>query len=735
VCCLLDISNMKNIYFIFVLLLVFSCKSAESFLKKSELLRAEANYEEELYFLKKSFDLKPSVSTGRKITISYYSLKNYHQAEYWFKWIRSNSKISVNDHYILAEILISNGKYSEAKFLLEDLATLDEMQTSSFKWQNLIRITFDALNLVPNNPNKYIYSYKEVNSPYSDIALFSDNTSVYFLSNRLFYGQGNKPYLKNISLENIYYRIYEIDSSGNVFESGLINSTVKSDQNYHLGPFFLQDSLFVFTFSGYNPEIFKHKESVIKPQILVHEKNEFIKLISGDSEQFFVSDPYFDSKKQRIYFSSNLPGSIGGLDIFYVNYDSTSKKWSAPINAGDIINSLGDERAPFLFEDKLYFSSNGLGGLGGYDVFISDNGDNGFSKPLNLGIPFNSSADDLFYFYDSKSQFEYVTSDRDGGVGSDDIYRIETKFNSETKIGSYGQTDDKLISYTSLVESPDSSSLVKDLYYLRIPLVKLISDFAKIQEDNPIFSGDPIPNDSVKAFWENSFQLMALRNKNSIHLSYNRFNSDVFSLVASELRKNSSSKIEIKFYFEENSVMDIRNFIFYIQSEIIKNNLDPERFVVTRLEDLYLDDLSLLYYCSYANENSNFLGFNIINSNENLTEGRDYPQLGLLNLNYYSNFNNLLGIHHVNEFSGQFGTDVNYFMVVGSFRNQKDAEILRDRLSLKHGDYSFDILPPTTLSKHYRVTVLNSYCIKDILLLFDNIRKDLKIYDAWILSL
>jgi hypothetical protein len=731
---------MKSIYIVIVLLFMFSCKSAESFLKKSELLRTEAKFDEELLFLKKSFDLKPTVSTGRKIALSYYSLKNYHQAEYWFKWIRSNSKISINDHYILAEILISNGKYSEAKFLLEDLVAIDEMQTSQFKWQNLVRVTYDALNIVPNNPNKVIYSYKEINSPYSDIALFTQKKNIYFLSNRLFYSQGNLPYQNSISIDNTYYRIFELDSLGKTFESGLINSTVKSDQNYHLGPFFLQDSLFVFTFSGYNPQIFKHKESVIKPQILFNKNNEFIKLVTGDSEQYFVSDPFYDSNNNRIYFSSNLPGSIGGLDIFYVVYDSLSMSWSPPVNGGELINTLGDERSPFVFDNSFYFSSNGLGGMGGYDVFISEMNEGVFSRPLNLGIPFNSSGDDLFYFYDSRTQQEYVTSDREGGVGSDDIYRIETKSNLVNNSLFFGMAKkENNVSTKYSTVTVDSLIIFKDLYFKRIPFDKLVSDFENTYGDQFNFTRNSMSNSSIEMDWNSSFQLMVFRNRKNVHLSYDRFNSDVFSLVSEDLKKNSSSKIEIKVYLELKDDRDFRDFVYYIHSEILKNKLDPERFLITRLEDLYLDDLSMLYYCPDMDETVNFISFNLIDSNDleinQISEGQSYPQLGLFILDYYSGTSRLSNVHHVNEFSGQFGSDVNYYMIVGSFKNLKDAEILRDKLSLKYSKYTFNILPPTPWSKQFRVSVLDSYCPRDILQLFDEIRKELKIQDSWILSI
>lgn len=131
-----------------------------------------------------------------------------------------------------------------------------------------------------------------------------------------------------------------------------------------------------------------------------------------------------------IYFVSDRPGGRGGLDIWYTIYNPAKKQFSTPRNCGSRINTAGDEMTPFYEHATrtLYFSSSGLPGLGGLDIFSSMGEIRKWQVPKNIGYPLNSSYDDL-YFTTSKSREDgFFTSNRPGGVAlhnptcCDDIY-------------------------------------------------------------------------------------------------------------------------------------------------------------------------------------------------------------------------------------------------------------------------------------------------------------------------
>ncbi len=144
----------------------------------------------------------------------------------------------------------------------------------------------------------------------------------------------------------------------------------------------------------------------------------------GKSKYTYTS-PFLSPDGKRLYFSSNMPGSIGKKDLFYVNL-LPKGKYGKPVNLGSKINSFGDEDYPFITENNLlYFSSNGHLGLGGLDVFVISNENKmKHQVPINLGEPINSTSDDFGFIIDLKENKGYMSSNRDSGVGSTDIYEL-----------------------------------------------------------------------------------------------------------------------------------------------------------------------------------------------------------------------------------------------------------------------------------------------------------------------
>ena len=130
---------------------------------------------------------------------------------------------------------------------------------------------------------------------------------------------------------------------------------------------------------------------------------------------------------QRMFFVSDRPGGFGGRDI-YIMRKLPNGEWSLPSNLGPKINTVYDEDSPFISVDNksLYFASNGITSMGGFDVFLSILVDeNEWSAPVNLGYPLNSTADDIFYTTTIDGLTGYLTSVRRDGFGDKDIYEIK----------------------------------------------------------------------------------------------------------------------------------------------------------------------------------------------------------------------------------------------------------------------------------------------------------------------
>jgi len=141
------------------------------------------------------------------------------------------------------------------------------------------------------------------------------------------------------------------------------------------------------------------------------------------------SQPSLSSDGKTLYFASNRRGGFGGIDIYKSTKDDNGE-WGMPVNLGKTINTLGDEKSPFIHPDNrtLYFSSTGLPGLGGYDIFFAKMDDNGkWSTPKNIGYPINSKEDDFGFFVSTDGKTGYFNSNRKGigGVGGWDIYSFD----------------------------------------------------------------------------------------------------------------------------------------------------------------------------------------------------------------------------------------------------------------------------------------------------------------------
>ncbi len=145
--------------------------------------------------------------------------------------------------------------------------------------------------------------------------------------------------------------------------------------------------------------------------------------VSASDSASWDGSPAFSRDAKTIYFASNRPGGLGGLDLYRVNMDA-SGRFGNPVNLGKEINTAGDEMFPYVSEDgKLYFASDGHPGLGKLDLFLAIRA-GGKVTVENMGSPYNSNMDD-FGLVMSKRGDVFFSSNRGGGTGDDDIYYYE----------------------------------------------------------------------------------------------------------------------------------------------------------------------------------------------------------------------------------------------------------------------------------------------------------------------
>ena len=173
------------------------------------------------------------------------------------------------------------------------------------------------------------------------------------------------------------------------------------------------------------------KKGIMKMNIYSATKSgkdwEHIKELPWNTEEYEEVHPTLTADGNRLYFSSNRPGGIGGMDLYFSDFQGG--EWGEPVNLGSKINTAGNEIFPFIHEDEtLYYASDGWGGFGGLDIFSTEKNDGSeWLEPTNIGTPFNSSKDDFGFILNITGTEGYLASARDGGHGKDDIYSFNMK--------------------------------------------------------------------------------------------------------------------------------------------------------------------------------------------------------------------------------------------------------------------------------------------------------------------
>tara|TARA_R110002051_G_scaffold284558_1_gene346721 strand:- start:75 stop:1811 length:1737 start_codon:yes stop_codon:yes gene_type:complete len=202
--------------------------------------------------------------------------------------------------------------------------------------------------------------------------------------------------------------------------------SASSDFNFplHAGPLSMDSiQMFITNTPKKGPSKHRRLEEII-PQISWHNKaTGDIDLIT-DTPTSFLTDPFWDSNNQKLYFSADYPEGKGQLDLYFMELKRDGS-WVGPFGLGDAVNTYGIERSPFVHRDTLYFASDGLGGLGGLDIYFVPLLSSKDLIPENMGVPYNSNKDDFFFVIDENlGGLQVLSSDRDGGMGMDDLYYI-----------------------------------------------------------------------------------------------------------------------------------------------------------------------------------------------------------------------------------------------------------------------------------------------------------------------
>lgn len=353
----------------------------------------------------------------QRIADSYYKLRDPENAVQYYAQVVEQPSISPEVYYKYAQMLRGMREYEKSR---EWLKKYQEEGKNPEQVEELLEpdaiITYEGLESFRVHPGS-------MNSQYSDFGTFENNGTIYFVSAR---GDSNTKTKIYDWTGEPFLDIYQTTSgSGSIKPvSGDVN-TVR-----HEGPLTISEDgkTMYFTRNNYldHRNGKKDEQGVNHLKIykasLVGNEWEDIEELPFSNDKYSVGHPSLSKDGKTLYFASDAPGGQGGSDIYKVSIEDDT--YGKPENLGPLVNTPGNEVFPFVDEeDNLYFSSDGHKGYGLLDVFVVTT--KAPEKVQNLGQPVNSSLDDFAYTKTSGDNTKgFISSNREGGQGNDDIYEL-----------------------------------------------------------------------------------------------------------------------------------------------------------------------------------------------------------------------------------------------------------------------------------------------------------------------
>ena len=422
---------MKNRVIIIVACIVSIC----CYSQKAKVAKADKNYDKLAYIdAIKTYELvfEKGYKTPemlQKLGNAYYFNANLEKAAKWYgELFALTQDVEPEYYYRYAQSLKSIKEYTKADAMM---AQFNQKNGNDLRGK-LAEAQKDYLDVIKKNSSRYTIENTGINSEKSDYGSAYYGNKVVFTSAR---DTGGLAARKHSWTKEAFTNLFSAD----IGEEGVLTKAERFGGKLNSS---LNESTPVFTIDGKTVYFTRNNflngkkgKDATKTTLLKVYKATFngeqwtnITELPFNSNNYSVAHPALSRDEKTLYFASDMPGTLGQSDIFKVAIQSDGS-YGTPENLGNMINTEGRETFPFIVDEELYFASDGHPGLGGLDVFVSKAQKGGsYTEVINVGEPVNSPKDDFAFIINNSTRLGYVTSNREGGKGSDDIYKFkETK--------------------------------------------------------------------------------------------------------------------------------------------------------------------------------------------------------------------------------------------------------------------------------------------------------------------
>lgn len=422
--------------YIFIIGLLLCAPTVEAQEQKSYRQRAEQLYLAGEYM--RAADIyerladvkKPRVSDIERLGECYLYISEFTTAENWFARAYRMEGHDPNTVLNYAEVLRQNMRYPEAKEVLEKYRSAygEEEQVAL-----QIAGSDSSILWLPEPTLHRIQNLKDINTDLSEFGFFPTSDGAVFAGEPKIHVEAKKSGMTGKG----YLKIFSAERQGNGYDRQGVRDERFNDARYHVGPVITdqaEQTMFVTRTYPKEENTERYKEEGYRfrkhnLELIIYKLNadgdwEGEGFAYNNVEEYSLGHAALSEDENRLYFASDMPGGYGGVDIWYSERQDDGS-WGEPVNAGEEINTSGDDMFPSVYKNQLFYSTDGKPGMGGLDIFEAEIKENGFGTPVNLKYPVNSPGDD-FCFVISENNDEvlkgFLSSNRTGGAGGDDIY-------------------------------------------------------------------------------------------------------------------------------------------------------------------------------------------------------------------------------------------------------------------------------------------------------------------------
>ena len=565
---------MKKTYILLILVLASSLISAQNkdtqiadkLFKKFEFISAAESY------LKLVASNKADGYVYRQLGDCYYNIYNTKEAAKWYAKVIAKKQDS-ELYYRYAQMLKAIGNYAESNKQMQKFA---EMQPNDSRAK-----TFNENpNYVPvllDQRKSFDVKSIDINSDKSDFGAFLMDNTIYFTSarnsNSKIYSWTKEPFLDiykaNLNEDGTISNILLLKEINSKYHDGSVSISQDGSTMY-----FTSDSFRENSFEKDKTNKLKLGRNNIFSAKFVNGKWDEITSLPFNSKDYSTGNPSISKDGKTLYFSSNRPGSIGGVDIWKVAI-SESGSYGTPENLGKNVNTEGNESFPFITSDNvLYFSSDAKQGLGAMDVYKIDLTKN--SEAKNLGKPVNSEKDDFAFTINENKNIGFVASNRNG---NDDIFKLIPVCNYEVNAIVTNANSGAIIAEANVSILDDKNNIISTIKSNNKGEVSYTVDCEKTYTIQAIKDG----------FESNSFAVIASNKKGgSIKI-------DAVLMPISEIITEKEVKLK-PIFFEYNNSNITQQGAFELDKlvQIMKNNEKLIIFVKSHTDNRGTDEFNLL---------------------------------------------------------------------------------------------------------------------------------------------